>query len=596
MKYSQKLNKTNAAPLSIYKTALSVSFCAGLLSACGSDGAVTPTNVTAGTVTGGSSASPTTATVPDPSAVTTSTTPPAFTSITLNGIAATDAAMASATINAKCAVGSGTSLSNAEGAYSITIQGGQFPCVVKAKSADETTELHAAAETSSLNLITANITPLTELVLTKLHGTAASDLFANLETHKEKINNINLAVATDKIRTALTHLTTVPSIDPHKAVLVAANGSITGNAHDKVLDALRDSLAKANIKLSDLATLIAKTPDNLIAEAVRKLLPVTPTTPTTSTPLPPVATCASLKSGIFQVVEPASTNSVYTLTVDTARQTVTSPLGTEPYTNQDCLLKGSLSGTNIALGPQGAGVMRTSQGTLAAVFPKQDVTLAELQGNWTYVSRGKIVGTSNTNYSSSWGRQSIDNSGRLLSREQCTNSSCQVLSTTSTYTKNSDGSFSDSSGRHYVFKAASGAIAMISIATVGGDKGILSFAVKGLISDLPLVGQEQNSYEIMLTNTGLVDSNFQTNSFSVSENFLAGNTYKRTRSSDCRLESYSLDRPFTNLLMRNASLYSACQSNNVSGVDNTIATSVKGMGLSVAVSVMGGHMSFIVER
>jgi hypothetical protein len=602
----------SASKISVAVVALS-----SLLTACGG-GAGTPEIVVASAPTGatsGSAPSAGGATVPlvstDPSSsignATTPTTPavvastaptqtaPVSAPLTISGIAATGAAMASATVTAKCAVGNGSALSNSEGAYSIKIDGGLLPCVVQAKSADGLTEFHAAAEASALNFITANVTPLTELVVSRLHGNTGANLFANFEANKAKIDNINLAIATEKIKAILAPLVNLQNIDPHKAVLVAASASTNGNAHDKILDALRDALATAKIPLPDLLTSIVGKTDAAALAAVQKLITAVVVPPV----IPPVTGCPSLKSGTYRVIEPAGREQYFEVSVDATNLTVRSSLGIEPFTANGCLLTGSLTGAKLAMGPQGVGVMRTGAGSIAAVIPKQDLTTADLAGTWSYVGRSKRSANAQT-YMSVWGTMDFNSTGTVTSGQFCASPGCTPIDTTriSVFSKNSAGYFNESTGRFFPFRATNGSMGMLSIDAAGGDTGLVLMYVKGASIDLPAVDQLQKSYDLSLSASGFVGSNFSLSEFTVSTSYVPGSTYKRNRSSDCREESYSINRPFTNLLMQNANVYNSCATKpyTFEFTDNTIATSVKGFGMSVSVSVMAGTMIFSVEK
>ncbi|MPW20557.1 hypothetical protein GCT13_27665 [Paraburkholderia sp. CNPSo 3157] len=95
-------------------------------------------------------------------------------SVTLSGTAATGRALASATVIASCAQGSGSTLSDGGGHYSVTFNATP-PCIVTATSGSTT--LHAPAFASG----TFNTTPETELMLVYLAaqlGTSEANLIA----------------------------------------------------------------------------------------------------------------------------------------------------------------------------------------------------------------------------------------------------------------------------------------------------------------------------------------------------------------------------------------------------------------------------------
>src|SRR5437868_5414353 len=92
---------------------------------------------------------------------------PAFAGVTLTGTAATGAALAGAKVEAKCGSLSGTATSAADGSYTLKVDNAALPCLLRAASADAATVLHSVAEGSGAAAATANITPVTELVIAK---------------------------------------------------------------------------------------------------------------------------------------------------------------------------------------------------------------------------------------------------------------------------------------------------------------------------------------------------------------------------------------------------------------------------------------------
>lgn len=98
-----------------------------------------------------------------------STTPSNASSATINGTAATGAAMANAAITIVCATGNGSGTTDANGAFSVTfVLAG--PCTITGTNG--TTTLHSFASGGG----TYNLTPLTELLLTYLAGQLGTDL------------------------------------------------------------------------------------------------------------------------------------------------------------------------------------------------------------------------------------------------------------------------------------------------------------------------------------------------------------------------------------------------------------------------------------
>jgi len=75
--------------------------------------------------------------------------PPTPASLNLGGTAATGAAIAGATVEAKCKTGSGSATTSAAGVYAIAISGGELPCVARVAAAGAQSTSSEAKETAS---------------------------------------------------------------------------------------------------------------------------------------------------------------------------------------------------------------------------------------------------------------------------------------------------------------------------------------------------------------------------------------------------------------------------------------------------------------
>ena len=69
--------------------------------------------------------------------------------LSLSGTAASGAALAGATVDVKCASGSTSTTTNADGSYTLTVSGGALPCMVRATSSDSATVYHALVDSSA---------------------------------------------------------------------------------------------------------------------------------------------------------------------------------------------------------------------------------------------------------------------------------------------------------------------------------------------------------------------------------------------------------------------------------------------------------------
>ena len=172
---------------------------------------------------------------------------------TLNGIAATGAAIANGAVSLKCiGGGSSSSTTSTGGSFSFTLSGAQsLPCILRVNSG--LTTLYGYASSSGR----VNITPLTDLVL----AYAGNDLPANL------FNNFNSAIASSintNLVSAKTYLTQqINTLDYNPITIDPLSGVFSiGDNHDQILDQLKTSLT-LNGKGQDDLRVLAKNRSNL---------------------------------------------------------------------------------------------------------------------------------------------------------------------------------------------------------------------------------------------------------------------------------------------------------------------------------------------
>lgn len=173
-------------------------------------------------------------------------------SFTLSGVAATGAAIQGGTVTANCASGTGTSTTNPDGTYSVSVTG-QLPCILKATDPITNSDYYSVAESGATK---ANITPLTNLVAANALGDSPATAYANFDSSAQsKITSTTLAAAQTNIQAATASLgadADMSNIDMLKTSFTPAIGSTAGDATDKKIDALMSSLAAANKRITDL--------------------------------------------------------------------------------------------------------------------------------------------------------------------------------------------------------------------------------------------------------------------------------------------------------------------------------------------------------
>jgi hypothetical protein len=441
-------------------------------------------------------------------------------SITISGTTATGAALTGATVTAKCASGTGTTTqaSGSDGSYTVTITGGTLPCVLEAT--DGTTTLHSVATTT-----TAQITPLTELLVAQLTGMDPA-------TYMSSVNTSTLAttVTTSAISTAQTAVLAVlndAGVDT-SAITNLVTGNITagsGSDYDGVLDNLATTLAEADTELSDLLL------------------------------KPAAGTCSSLRATNYWAVFTSRTGGTavqkFKVSIDTANSnsaSVTfytsadsSTLEGTTYTltaNGTCRFTSS-AGDDVTVSPSGIVAGRSADNEAFVALPVQTHTLAEMAGNWNMIG-GDTEDTNGNGWTYGYATTVISADGyEQISRgcwfDSTTTSTCapigdDFLALQRPFAVASDGTFTNSSAnndtdggpwtdRMFVYKTGKGDYFAISanIATpdTNGD-GSVSYATKVRTLSLPSVGATSSNWNIAYNwTTGLVPSTLDSVSHTV---------------------------------------------------------------------------------
>lgn len=201
-------------------------------------------------------------------------TAPAASSITLQGVAATGAAISGGTVDVKCKSGTGTAITNADGTYTVTVADGAQPCILRAIDPITKVELFSFVESGGT---TANITPVTSLVVANTLGDSPSTAFASFDTAvHDKITAANISNAVTRVQAATAAIGTdadMTGVDIMKGTLTAATDSSGGDANDKKIDALMAALTASDKKISDLTEqLKSVTSSNAAASGMNTLV------------------------------------------------------------------------------------------------------------------------------------------------------------------------------------------------------------------------------------------------------------------------------------------------------------------------------------
>jgi pimeloyl-ACP methyl ester carboxylesterase len=161
----------------------------------------------------------------------------------ISGLAATGAALPGATVTAKCISGTTvTGTTAADGTFTLVLSNGQaMPCMLQVAKGDTT--LHSIATESGRT----NVTPLSDLVVTKALGSDAATAFNSFDSAKGAVIKTGLDSAKAYVKAEVMALTGgAPAGD------ILTGTFKVGDADDKVLDDLTAKLVTTGKKLDDL--------------------------------------------------------------------------------------------------------------------------------------------------------------------------------------------------------------------------------------------------------------------------------------------------------------------------------------------------------
>lgn len=167
---------------------------------------------------------------------------------TLSGTAAVGFPIVGGTVSVTCAAGAAiTNIPNTSntGAWSVNVSGQTLPCAVQVTSGTinnvaNTTPYHSIA--MALGIV--NVTPLTDLLIANLAGTATPNIwFDTYDTNSAAINETAVNTALTNLLTALGLTTQLTGIHP----ITSAFTATSDNVMDNTLEALQVAIAGAGV-------------------------------------------------------------------------------------------------------------------------------------------------------------------------------------------------------------------------------------------------------------------------------------------------------------------------------------------------------------
>lgn len=550
-------------------------------------------------------------------------TPPA--SLALSGTAATGAALAGGTVTAKCAAGATTTATSAaDGHYTLSVVSGALPCALQATSSDGTTTLYSVAAGSGSSA-TANITPLTHLVVASLTGGDPAVLFSGFDASSAgKVTTGDLATAQANVVATLSSAgIDVGSVgDLITGTVTPATSTTAGNAYDQALDALQARLAASQDSDGNAMTLAT------LADTVAATSPVAPApiaTGKASLPAdlllkPAAATCAALRSTSYRVVRPAPglalADAVARVTFDAATLSITYADGSTgqltPHATEACRFTDETGKSDIVVSPAGVLALRSFDPDTASykagiAFPEQAHTLAELAGAWNTLG---LQSDGNGAYVGATASGTFDGNGGLGAVSSCGDAGdwnvgiCNaVTSGLPTLQVDAAGGFdafapgsSTPGARTFAYRSGSGDLMMVNV----DDDGSFELRTPAKAVAAPAVGRVSTSWDVRYNNLWLATPAVSESTNTIQSVDASGTSYTRLAKtvggSDEHVETVQLNTPRSGYNFRAAATVTGTDGTTVVNVTEWTNLPVRGMGLNALLRPGQKQFMFSVQQ
>ncbi len=506
-------------------------------------------------------------------------TPVTPAAVTIAGTAAKGAALAGAAVSVKCATGTGSATTGADGKYTLTITGASLPCALKVVGTEGSVFHSVVAGTGSTGSYAANLTPLTELLLAKIAGVAPATYYTGFGSSTE-VTATSLTDAIAYLKTALAGVTDLTGVNP------VADALAVGNPLDLKIDALVKALAPAGTTLTEVAATIAANPaaPNVV-----------------SAPLAVAASdCAWLKSGKYRMINPNETDPkwrAHVLTLDAAAKTVKNQDGVtlSVTSNGGCLYTlVEPDGTHTIMVSSGGVLVVHSQlatstaRSVAIGLPEQSLPLAEFAGTWNLAGWDPASGIATAGYVAQTDEITLDANGQITA-----NASCIGLAACGAKTgpfpriavNATAGGFDllEPSGaligRMFLFKTLAGKAAFVFVAN---DGQFIVGSRKESLGTLPAAGTVTKFRQFLLDGTGTV-SVLTEDTITITAIDATARTTTRLLASNNRVDILTYDKPRNGLRYR--ALNSCTTAGAATNCREVVQMPLQGMGITLTLSV-----------
>jgi hypothetical protein len=421
----------------------------------------------------------------------------------ISGTAASGAAIAGGAVDAKCATGSGSATTAADGTYTVTISGGVLPCVVRVTTG--ATVLHSLALGSGQSALS-DITPVTELTVARLSASVPSTYYAAFGAASaagltSATAQAAAAAVVDTLKIGGVDFSAIA--DVLAGPLAAAHGTVAGDAYDQVLDALETRLVASGTGLADLTQAVALSAP-AAAVSTRSDVAALPPELLLAAAAP---NCSSLRSGKYRIIvndDGGTAPATGTITVDAPALTFVDTMGVTQHLTQSsgCVFTNP-DGGEVIFNKAGVGISRVA-GTGAALhaallFPEQTHAVAELAGDYKALAFDRTATAGPIHLTSS--SFSLNTAGTVTTINFCDDlRTCTVLTggTLPSYSANAAGGFdvadttAGSTHRVFAYRAGGGELLVVELAQAGH----ITLATRDVAVTLPAVGRVEQFWNV----------------------------------------------------------------------------------------------------
>jgi hypothetical protein len=539
------------------------------------------------------------------------------TALTVTGTAATGAAIGGKTVNVKCSTGTGSASSGTDGKFTVSVTSGALPCVLEI-TPESGPALHSVA-TGTGNAATANINPVTQLVIASLAGADPAAYFTGFDsTAAASVTGDKVAAAVTAVKgTLLTAGLDLGAIDVLTGTLTPATSGTAGNAYDQVLDALAAKLTSTGTTLDTLATTVAAN-SPAVTPGVAALSGNNASLPADLLLKTPASSCAALRSGTYRVMMPTPNATLAdqfgTLTVDASNLHIVYSDGSAgqwtAHATEACRFTDETGKSDIVVSQAGVIVGRSNEGSTfrpIVAFPEQTHTLAELAGTWNVI--GVNPDDADTAYTGVTATGTLDATGNLSAISVCLNESTWDVSTCvaqtgpqSTRAIDSAGGYDvvepggHVSGRGFVYRAGGGELMRVEVY----DRGDFSVWAKQRTSDLPTSGRVNTTWDIRYSNQLLATPAVSESTNTVTTVDATAGSFvrlaKTVGGTDEHLETVVLNDPRAGFNFRAAATVTGTDGTTSVPVSEWTNLGLRGMGLNALTRPAQKQFMFSVQQ